>query len=277
MQLIDGKSLARSIREEIKKDIATLPRAPGLAVLLVGDDPASHLYVNLKEQAAQEAGIRTDIQRLPSTTSDKDLEQIIQKWNSDPAIHAILIQLPLPSGHDTDKIIMAMDPSKDVDGFHPVTIKKLLKGEATIISPVHEAVLRLIAATGIDPRSKTATILANSDIFSEPLAYLLQRAGFVTARMDADLLNGEVLRSSDVIVSALGRPGFIGPDLVKPGAVLIDVGTAKDTQGRICGDVDAPAFSSIEGWLTPVPGGVGPMTVALLLKNTLSLHKKLRT
>lgn len=273
MTPINGKALANTIRAQVKEAAAQLPTPPGLGVLLVGDDPASHTYVNLKEKAAKEAGIHTDIQRVPASTSDDALEQVIQHWNNDPAIHGILIQLPLPPGHDTARLVNAMNPAKDVDGFHPKTIAALESEHATILSPVHEAVMRLIAATGMDPREKAATVIANSDTFSAPLTHLLKRAGFMTAVMHPDALDGEILRTSHVIISAVGRPGFIGADLVQPGAVVIDVGTTKDAQGRVRGDADAQALASIPGHLTPVPGGVGPLTVALLLKNTLELAK----
>jgi methylenetetrahydrofolate dehydrogenase (NADP+)/methenyltetrahydrofolate cyclohydrolase len=230
--------------------------------------------VNLKEKAAQDAGIKTDIRRMPATAPDEQLEEIIRTWNTDPGVNAILIQLPLPSGHDTDRIVAAMDPLKDVDGFHPETVKRLLSTGDAIISPVHEAVLRLIAATGFDPRNKTATILANSGTFALPLSHLLQKAGFITAIMDPDMLDGDVLRTSDVIVSAVGRSGFLGADLVKPGSVIIDVGTSKDEHGKIRGDADADSLNDIDGWLTPSPGGVGPMTVALLLKNVVMLASR---
>lgn len=251
--------------------MSQLPSPPGLGVLLVGDDAASHLYVNLKEKAAKSAGIHTDIQRLPANISDETLEQIIHAWNAEPTIHGILIQLPLPKGHDTDRLIAAINPKKDVDGFHPQTIMALETGNATILSPVHEAVLRLIAATGLDPRNKAATILANSEIFSKPLTHTLQRAGFITAVMDPDMLDADVLRTSDVIVSAVGRPGIIGPDIVKPNAVIIDVGTTKNEHGQVKGDADTDALKNTPGHLSPVPGGVGPLTVALLLKNTVRL------
>lgn len=267
MKLIDGKSLALTVRNEVKQTVATLPSPPGLGVLLVGDDAASHVYVNLKEKAAQEAGIHTDIQRLPTDTSDDTLEQVIRSWNANPTIHGILLQVPLPPGHDTDRLIHAIDPTKDVDGFHPHT---------NVISPVHEAVVRLIGATGIDPRGKSATILANSDTFSTPLARLLQRAGFVTAIMHPTLLDGDLLRVSDVIVVAVGQPGIIGPDLVKPGVILIDVGTTKNPMGQLRGDVDTEACAAIDGWVTPVPGGVGPMTVAFVLQNVIRLYESLR-
>ena len=274
MNLIDGKSLAATIRAEVKDEVAQLPSPPGLGVLLVGDDPASNLYVNLKEKAAREAGINADIRRELATTSDDDLIGIIHAWNANTSIHAILIQLPLPVGHDTDRVVAAMDPEKDVDGFHPETLRRLKEGEAVIISPVHEAVLRLIAASGLDPREKSATILANSQTFADPLTYLLRRAGFVTATMDPEILDGDVLRTSDVVVTAIGRPGFLGADLIKPDAVVIDVGTTKDERGVVRGDADATSLSNVDGWLTPVPGGVGPMTVALLMKNVVRLARK---
>ena len=264
MTPINGKDLAATIRAEVAQTISTLPSPPGLGVLLVGDDPASHLYVNLKEKAARETGIHTDIQRVPADTSDDTLERVIRAWNADASIHGILLQLPLPAGHHTNTLIAAIDPAKDVDGFHPQT---------TVLSPVHEAVLRLIGATAMDPRGKSVTILANSETFSEPLARVLQRAGFLTATMHPDLLDGDLLRASNVIVTAVGRPGLIGPDLVMPGAVLVDVGTTKDAHGRVRGDVDTEALASTDGWFTPVPGGVGPLTVALLLQNVVRLYE----
>lgn len=271
MQLINGRLLAESIREEVTKEVAALPTPPGLGVLLVGDDAASHLYVNLKEKAAQEAGIRTDIRRVPATVTDDELEAIIRAWNADVTVNGILVQLPLPPGHDADRLVAAIDPKKDADGFHPESVRRLLAGEGMIVPPVHEAALRLIAATGLDPRGKSATILANSEIFAAPLRHLLQRAGFVTALMDPEQLKGDVLRDSDVIITALGRAGFVGPDIVKTGVVIIDIGTTKDETGATRGDADAQALAATEGWLTPVPGGVGPMTVALLLKNVVRL------
>lgn len=262
MTPIDGKALANAIRAQVKQDVAQFPTPPGLGVLLVGTDAASHTYVALKEKAAQEAGIHTDIQRVSADTSDDALEQVIQSWNTDPTIHGILLQLPLPPGHDTTRLVNAINPAKDVDGFHPHTL---------VLSPVHEAVLRLIAAAGVDPREKATTVIANSDTFSAPLTRLLRRAGFITAVMHPDVLDGDVLRTSDVIISAVGRPNLIGPDLVKPNAVVIDVGAGKDEHGHLCGDADARALAHTPGYITPVPGGVGPLTVALLLKNTLQL------
>jgi methylenetetrahydrofolate dehydrogenase (NADP+) / methenyltetrahydrofolate cyclohydrolase len=269
MKSIDGRAMALQLRADMKEEILHLPSAPGLGVLLIGDDPASALYVSLKEKAAQEAGIHTDIKRLPASTSDDDIKKIIQAWNADATIDGILVQLPLPSGHNTDGIIETIDPKKDVDGFHPENIRAAEIGEGSILPPVHETILRLIAATGIDPRGKAATILANSEVFSAPLARVLQRAGFLTAIMDPDALDADVLKTSQVIVIAIGRAGFLRPDLVSPGAVIIDVGTNRGLDGKVCGDADAKSLADMDGWITPVPGGVGPMTVALLLKNVV--------
>jgi methylenetetrahydrofolate dehydrogenase (NADP+)/methenyltetrahydrofolate cyclohydrolase len=271
MHLIDGKLIAERIRSEVKKEVSSLPTPPKLGVLLVGDDKASNLYVSLKEKAAQEAGIQTDIRRLPAETTDKELISIINGWNEDASMNAILVQLPLPPGHDADRVVSAMDPKKDVDGFHPDNVDALINGAGEIISPVHEAVLRLIASTGLDPRGKTATIIANSNTFADPLIHLLKRAGFITAWFTPDGMDVDALKTSDVVVIAVGRARFLGPDLVKPGVVIIDVGTNKDELGKTVGDADTAAFANIDGWITPVPGGVGPMTVALLLNNVVRL------
>lgn len=271
MNLIDGRSLAAAIRQEVAEEVKRLPNAPGLGVILVGEDAASRVYVGLKEKAAQEAGIRTDIRRLSASVSDDELVAIIKQWNEDGSVNAILVQLPLPPGHDADKVISAMHPLKDVDGFHPDNVEALSEGNGLIIPPVHEGIMRLIAATGVDPRGKSASVIANSDTFADPLHHLLRRAGFVTAMMQPDELDAETLQQSDAVVIAIGRPGFLGPDLVKSGAVVIDVGTTKDEHGKVRGDADLEALKDKDVWITPVPGGVGPMTVALLLKNVTRL------
>lgn len=271
MKTIDGRAMAQKIRNEVRSEIQSSGRSFGLGVLLVGDDPASRVYVGLKEKAANEVGIRTDIRRLDAMTPDEQLVDIIHSWNEDSEIQGVLVQLPLPTGHDTDVIIRAIDPRKDVDGFHPENIEKANIGESIILPPVHEAVVRLIAETGLDPRNKSATILANSETFSKPLSRLLQRTGFITALMHPDALDTDILRTSDVIITAIGRPGFLGSDLVRSGTVVIDVGITKGDDGKVCGDADTASLSSLDGWLTPVPGGVGPMTVALLLKNVVRL------
>jgi len=273
MNLIDGRTLARTIRDEIKAEIAAKHLTPKLGVLLVGDDAASHLYVNLKEKAANEAGIATDIRRLPATTPDDELKNIIESWNTDTAVNAILVQVPLPEGHDTDAIIAKMNPQKDVDGFHPSTVAALYEGRATIISPVHEGILRLIASTDVAVNTAKTTIVANSDVFSKPLEYLLRKAGAFVEMMSPDSLDRAALLQSKMIVIAVGRAKLLDRSMISSGSVVIDVGTNKTPEGKTIGDVDAESVKDLPGWLSPVPGGVGPMTIAMLLKNVVEMAK----
>ncbi|MEK7655805.1 MAG: bifunctional 5,10-methylenetetrahydrofolate dehydrogenase/5,10-methenyltetrahydrofolate cyclohydrolase [Patescibacteria group bacterium] len=277
MNLIDGRTLAREIRENVKREIAELGLHPRLGVLLVGDDPSSHIYVNLKEKAAKEAGIETDIQRLPADVPDRELDGLIKDWNDDPSYDAILIQLPLPAGHGTDGLIATMDPKKDVDGFHPQNLFAIKQGEGEIFPPVHESILRLIGASGTDLRGSHAVIIANSDTFSGPLTRLLEKGGSIVATMSADDLDSDVLKNADIVVIAIGRAGFLKREMIKDGACVIDVGTNRLTDGKIVGDVDAENMKNATGWLSPVPGGVGPLTVALLLNNVLKLAKRRTT
>jgi methylenetetrahydrofolate dehydrogenase (NADP+)/methenyltetrahydrofolate cyclohydrolase len=271
MQIIDGRALAQTIRDHIK----TKGVQAKLGVLLVGNDPASQLYVNLKEKAAHEVGIETDIRHLPAFTPDEELKELIASWNADPKINGILIQLPLPEGHDTDALIATMDPAKDVDGFHPKNIEALYAGNATMISPVHEGILRMIASTGISMNTTKATIIANSDIFSKPLEYLLRKAGAFVTILKPDELERKILLTSNIIIVAVGHAKLLNASHISPNTVVIDVGTNRTADGKTVGDVDAEDVKNIPGWLSPVPGGVGPMTIALLLKNVAtaqSLH-----
>ncbi|MCR4278963.1 MAG: bifunctional 5,10-methylenetetrahydrofolate dehydrogenase/5,10-methenyltetrahydrofolate cyclohydrolase [bacterium] len=274
MKTIDGRALALRIREQVKKEIEELGIHPTLGVLLVGDDSASHIYVNLKEKACHEAGIQTDIRRLPANTSEDELVEIIQAWNQDEEINAILIQIPLPKNIDQDVVIAEMDPAKDVDGFHPENYDAMLRGEAVRFPPVHEAILRLIGETDIVMKTSRAVILGNSETFIAPLERLLKQTGAVVDAFGIQDCDREVVQNADIIISAVGRAGFVTRDLIKSGAVIIDVGTNRLPDDRVVGDVDADNIKDIPGWISPVPGGVGPVTVALLLKNTLELAKK---
>ena len=271
MQRIDGKALAAAIRNQLKSDIAASGITPRLAVLLVGDDPASHLYVRLKEKAAEEVGIATDIRRVPASTPDVELVETISAWNAGASVNAILVQLPLPSGHDTDAIIAAIDPAKDADGFHPKNIERLLAGEGAIIPPVHEGILRLIGATDVAPNRTPTVIIANSDVFSVPLVYLLKTAGAFVRVFTPETLDADAVREAKIIIIAVGRERFLTRDLISSGTCIIDVGTNKNADGKVVGDVDAEHVMDIPGWLTPVPGGVGPMTIVMLLKNVAGL------
>lgn len=271
MNRIDGRALAKTIRENLKKEITSRRLEPKLGVLLVGDDPASHLYVALKEKAAQETGVQTEIRRLPASTPDEELQRIIETWNRDTTIHGILIQVPLPAGHDTDAIVAAIDPNKDADGFHPQTLEKLYAGQGHILPPVHEGILRLIASTDTQINTANATIIAKSEIFSKPLEYLLRKAGAFVSILSPDDLDRQTLLKSHIIIVAVGRPKFIDRSLIPSGAVVIDVGTNRLPDGSVVGDVDSENVQHLDGWLTPVPGGVGPMTIATLLKNVVQL------
>jgi len=273
MNSIDGRALASRIREKVKRDIEESGTRPKLGVLLVGDDPASHIYVSLKEKACAEAGIETDIRRLPATMSEDELKEIIRAWNEDTNIDAILIQIPLPKNYEQDAIIREMDPKKDVDGFHPENYAALLKGESTRFPPVHEAILRLIGETDVRINATKSVILGNSETFTAPLKRLLEQGGAIVDVFGAVDYDREIVQNADIIVVAVGRAGFLTRDLVKSGAVVIDVGTNRAPDGKVVGDVPAENMKDIPGWISPVPGGVGPVTVALLIKNVLELAK----
>lgn len=274
MNIIPGKEIAQRIRNEIKESVKKLPRPPVLNVLLVGEDPASQLYVSLKKKAGEEAGMQVNVFQFSSDATDGKLLSLIHDWNDDVNIDGILVQIPLPEGHDEDRITKAINPKKDVDGFHPSHLEALQRGDVAVIPPVHEGILRLMSETPILLSGAQAVIIANSDIFAAPLKRLLGTAGMGVDVMPPDELDPEILQDADVVIIAVGRLGFLKPSQVKDGVVIIDVGTNKTTGGKTRGDVDAKAFTNKPGWLSPVPGGVGPMTIALLLKNVLKLAKQ---
>lgn len=277
MQLIDGKALAASIRKEVANDVKASELTPRLNVMLVGGDPASHLYVSLKKKAGEEAGIRVDVHGFEATANEETLLATIDAWNADSDVDAILIQLPLPYGFDETKIVARMDPSKDADGFHPKTVEALMTGEPTVVSPVHEGILRLIAQTDLKMAGAQAIVLANSKVFADPLARLLSTAGASVDVMDPDDLDRDRLKEADIVVTAIGRAGFVHASMVKDDAVIIDVGTNKTDEGKIVGDAEFESFRETKCRITPVPGGVGPMTIALLLRNVLTLAKRRAT
>lgn len=274
MQRIDGRMLAERIRAELRTEISEHHLHPKLAVMLVGNDPASQLYVSMKQKAASEAGIETVLAHLPPDTPDDTLISHIRSWNADPTIHGILLQVPLPEGHNTDRLIAEIDPQKDADGFHTLNTEALLAGRGTIIPPLHEGILRLIAQTPIHVNGTGAVIIANSDIFSVPLRYLLEKAGCRVTVCHADDLDRKALLLANIIVIAIGRAQFLKRGMVSPNSCIIDVGTNHDENGKLVGDVDASSLEDVPGYLSPVPGGVGPMTIAMLLKNVADLAKK---
>ncbi len=270
MHVIDGKSLAEKMRADLKREIVRNRLTPRLAILLVGDDPASRLYVDLKKKAADDVGIRVDVHHLPSQTPDEELVDLIETWNADPSIHGILVQIPLPPGHDEQRVINTIDPKKDADGFHPQNVQALLDGRATVIPPVHEGILRLINEAPLKLQGASAVIIANSDVFATPLKKLLSTAGLFVHVMSPDDLDVDLLSRADVVVIAIGRLAFLHPSMTKPDAVIIDVGTNKAGE-KTRGDADLEAYEKTDAWITPVPGGVGPMTIVQLLKNVTRL------
>jgi methylenetetrahydrofolate dehydrogenase (NADP+)/methenyltetrahydrofolate cyclohydrolase len=272
--MIDGASLAKNVRDQLKDTVKKSGRVPFLAVLLVGDDPASALYVKLKKKAAEEVGIRVEITHKAGTTPTTELIALIQSWNRDPEVHGILVQLPLPAHYDEQPIIDAMDAKKDADGFHPENIAALYRGEVTIIPPVHEGVLRLIAQTPLRINGAKTVIFGNSEIFTKPLERLLTTAGADVTRLGAEAVTNEAVQEADLVISAVGSPHFLKPAHVRDDAVLIDVGTTKLENEKIAGDVDYAAFQDTDCWITPVPGGVGPMTIAQLLWNVYLLAER---
>ncbi len=274
MHLIDGKALARRSKDALAQKLTGLTQAPGLAVLLVGEDPASALYVKLKKKAAEEIGIRVEVAHRNDSTPPEELRSLIQDWNADPAIQGILIQLPLPARYDEQALIDVMDPAKDADGFHPANLTALNQGEAAIIPPVHEGILRLINEAPVRVNGARVVLFGNSEIFTQPLERLLRAAGAFVTRLPATDVEREEVKEADIVISAVGSPHFLNPSHVRSTAVVIDVGTTKQPDGTLAGDVESAAFTDTDCWITPVPGGVGPMTIAQLLWNVYRLAER---
>lgn len=274
MHIIDGKALAEELRQDLAKKLKNSQVQPFLAVLLVGNDPASALYVKLKKKAAEEIGIRVEITHKDDSCSEDELVGLIQAWNQDLGVHGILVQLPLPARYNEQRVIDTMDPQKDADGFHPENVAALYRGEAAIIPPVHEGILRLISKTPVHVNGARTIIFGNSDIFTKPLERLLKSAGAIVTRLSAHDVGREEVQEADIVISAIGTPHFIQPKHVKPNAVLIDVGTTKIENEKLAGDIEFKAFEETDCWITPVPGGVGPMTIAQLLWNVFALAER---
>ena len=277
-QLIDGKAAARAIRKRVAAQAAQLKQekgiTPGLAVVLVGDDPASHIYVNSKEKDCQQVGFHSQVHRLSADTTIESLLALIHSLNADPRIHGILVQLPLPKHLDESAVILAIDPAKDVDGFHLINAGLLATGGSGFVPCTPRAVVWLLKNAGIDIRGKHAVVVGRSNIVGKPAALLLlaeHATVTVCHSRTADLAS--ITRQADILVAAIGKPGFITADMIKPGAAVIDVGINR-TEGGMVGDVAFEQALEVAGWITPVPGGVGPMTRAMLLENTLEAAMK---
>lgn len=276
MQLINGKEISKEIREEIKLEASKLQKRPGLAVILVGNDPASQVYVRNKNKACEEVGFYSEMYTLPEETSMDELLGLIDQLNHSPQIHGILVQLPLPKHLDEEKVILAIDPSKDVDAFHPTNVGKIMIGNHSFLPCTPAGVMELIKRSGIDVCGKECVVIGRSNIVGKPQAMLLlHENATVTVCHSRTKDIAEVCRRADVLVSAVGRAGFVTADMVKEGAVVIDVGINRDENGKLCGDVDFENVSPKTSFITPVPGGVGPMTITMLMKNTLTACKNI--
>ena len=275
---IDGKAIAAAVRQEVRAEAEELTRqgmTPGLAVIVVGDDPASRVYVNNKKKACAEAGIRSEEFALPADTTQEQLLAVVEELNAREDIHGILCQLPLPKHLDDKAVIAAISPKKDVDAFHAANVGQILIGDYTFLPCTPAGVMELLHRTDIAVEGKQCVVIGRSNIVGKPMAMLLLHENATVTICHSRTKNlEEICRQADVLVAAVGRAGFVTPDMVKPGAVVVDVGINRGADGKLCGDVD-PAVDEVADYLTPVPGGVGPMTIAMLLKNTITAARSL--
>ena len=287
-QVIDGKQVAATLRAELKEQVAKLKQkgiVPGLGVILVGDDPASKSYITAKERACEEVGIYSDDNRLPASTSQEDLLALVKKMNTNPKINGILVQLPLPEGLDESEVLLAIDPAKDVDGFHPMNVGKMMVGEEAFLPCTPHGIIQLLLRSGVTIEGANVVIVGRSNIVGKPLANMLIQKNAtgnatVTVCHTRTKNLAEHTRQADIVIAAAGRPNTITADMVRQGAVVIDVGVnriedaTKKKGYRLVGDVDFEPVSEKASFITPVPGGVGPMTITMLLYNTVESAKR---
>ena len=279
MQRIDGKNLAAKKQAELADKTTQLKEktglVPGLVVILVGEDPASQVYVRNKERSALAAGFQSQVVRLPETTTEKELLQLIEQYNQDDTWHGILVQLPLPKHIDEEKVLFAISPDKDVDGFHPTNMGKFWSGHPVMIPSTPAGIMEMFKEYDIDLTGKNAVVVGRSNIVGKPMAQLLMDANAtvtIAHSRTKDLV--AVTRQADILVVAIGRAKFVTKEFVKEGAVVIDVGMNRDENGKLCGDVDFDSVAEVASYLTPVPGGVGPMTITMLLEQTFEAAKR---
>ena len=288
-KIIDGKDVARQIRVELAEEVKRLKThgvVPGLGVILVGDDPASRSYVTAKEKACHEIGMFSDDNRLPATTTQVELIALVRRMNDDPRIHGILVQLPLPKALDESEVLLSIHPDKDVDGFHPMNVGRMVLGERAFLPCTPHGVVQLLARSGVKVEGAHIVIVGRSNIVGKPLANMLlqknpQANATVTVCHTRTVNIGQYTRQADVVIAAAGRPNTITADMIREGAVVIDVGVnriedATRKQGfRLVGDVDFDAVKLKASMITPVPGGVGPMTITMLLHNTVDSARRI--
>ncbi|MEI3122927.1 MAG: bifunctional methylenetetrahydrofolate dehydrogenase/methenyltetrahydrofolate cyclohydrolase FolD [Oscillospiraceae bacterium] len=269
-QLMDGKALAAQKKAAIRAEVERLARTPGLAVVLVGENPASQIYVRGKARDCEECGIRCMDFRLPAQTTESELLTLIAELNGRADVDGILVQLPLPEGIRERRVLEAIAPEKDVDAFHPENVGRLVQGQARYLPCTPAGVMELLRAAGVDPAGRRAVIVGRSNIVGKPMALLLLQAdATVTVCHSRTPDLADECRRADILISAVGRRGLITADMIKPGAAVVDVAMNRDEDGKLCGDVDFAAACAVAAHITPVPGGVGPMTRAMLMENTL--------
>lgn len=271
--ILDGKKLAEDVKRAVREEVRALPGEPGLAAVLIGNDPASELYVKLKKQSCEAAGIHFSVYRFDADHETKDIIEAISFLNKDEEINGILVQLPLPEKYNTDEIIGSIDPAKDVDGFHPATLKSISEGKPTILSPLVLGIDGLIMATKEPVENKVITLLCNHEVFAEPFKFLYGKNNKVFPTTLDDPLWQEKCHNADILIVAIGKPQFITNEVVKQDATVIDVGINKLKDDTV-GDIDFNNVILKSKFITPVPGGVGPMTVAYLMKNLVTLYKQ---
>ena len=277
--IIDGRAVSKATREQLKNEVEAFKQetgvVPALAVILVGDDPASAVYVRNKHKGCLECGIRSIECRLSADTSEEELLSIIDSYNKDPEVHGILVQLPLPSHIDEKKVQLAILPEKDVDAFHPMNVGALMSGDATFLPCTPSGVIRLLEYYDIETEGKSCVIIGRSNIVGKPMMHLmLEKNATVTVCHSRTKNLKDITRTADILICAIGKAEYITAEHIKRGAVVIDVGINRTSDGRLVGDVKFAQCSEIASYITPVPGGVGPMTIAMLLENTLRGAKK---
>lgn len=276
-KIIDGKAVSAEVKAAVAAETAQLKEKgiiPGLAVIIVGDDPASRVYVNNKKKACAAVGFHSEEYALPAQTTENELLRLVRELNENPHINGILVQLPLPAQIDEHKVIAAIAPEKDVDAFHAVNVGKIMIGDYDFLPCTPSGCMDLIHSTGVEIAGKSCVVVGRSNIVGKPMAMLLlHESGTITICHSKTRNLKEICRNADILVVAIGKAKFITGDMIKEGAVVIDVGMDRDENGKLCGDVDFDSVKEVAGYITPVPGGVGPMTIATLMRNTLTAAK----
>lgn len=268
-KLIDGRALAKEITDQTAAQLAKISGTPGLAIILVGNDPASEVYVKVKERACEKLGIHFALHRFPADANEADVLRKLEELNGDAKVHGIVVQLPLPSHLDEDRITQAIDWRKDVDGFHPMNVERYLTGQSDQAPSLIRSIMALVKKTGEQLSQKQALVLAYSDTFFLPMRKALENADIEVHTQRADEMQADEVKKADVIIIAAGKPRCLTGDMLKPGSILIDVGINELPDGSVTGDVDADNVEGVAAWRSPVPGGVGPVTVAMLLQSTV--------